>query len=248
MVLAARSLGIPAALAEADAHLGLANRLALPFAQRVFLAYPLPGRSEPRFRVVGRSIPARSQAVPRHEARRLFDLPEEGSVLLVYGALAGATALNELVLQAFGDAGPAVLHLAGRRDYESMRALVRREDYRLLPETEHFGAALSAADLVVARSGGSVWELAAAGTPAILVPYPFATGDHQAKNAQHFVDAGGALMVRESELPTVPGLVRTLLGDPARRARMAAAMRAAARPDAAAEIADELIALAASKR
>jgi UDP-N-acetylglucosamine--N-acetylmuramyl-(pentapeptide) pyrophosphoryl-undecaprenol N-acetylglucosamine transferase len=86
--------------------------------------------------------------------------------------------------------------------------------------------------------------VAAAGRPAIFVPYPFATGDHQALNAQHFVRAGGAIMVRELDLDDVPELVRSLLEDPARRALMSEAMLSAARPDAAAEIADALIALA----
>ena len=115
----------------------------------------------------------------------------------------------------------------------------------MLPETERFGAALSAVDLVLARSGSSVWEVAAAGRPAILVPYPFATGDHQALNAQHFVRAGGAIMVRELDLDDVPELVRSLLDDPARCARMSMAMLAAAKPDAADEIADDLLLLAA---
>ncbi len=71
------------------------------------------------------------------------------------------------------------------------------------------------------------------------MPYPFATGDHQALNAQHFVDAGGAIMVRELDLDDVPELVRSLLGDPARLERMGEAMLQAARPHAADEIADE---------
>jgi UDP-N-acetylglucosamine--N-acetylmuramyl-(pentapeptide) pyrophosphoryl-undecaprenol N-acetylglucosamine transferase len=78
------------------------------------------------------------------------------------------------------------------------------------------------------------------------VPYPFATGDHQALNAQHFVRAGGAIMVRELDLDDVPSLVRTLLEDRARLQRMSEAMLRASRPGAAAEIADALIELAAS--
>ncbi|HVW89112.1 MAG TPA: glycosyltransferase, partial [Gaiellaceae bacterium] len=121
-----------------------------------------------------------------------------------------------------------------------------RPDYVAIAETDRFGAALSACDLVVARSGGSVWEVAASGTPAILVPYPFATHDHQAGNAQHFVRAGGAIMVRELDLDDVPELVRSLLDDPERLAEMGEAMLRAARPNAAGEIADELIALASA--
>jgi UDP-N-acetylglucosamine--N-acetylmuramyl-(pentapeptide) pyrophosphoryl-undecaprenol N-acetylglucosamine transferase len=244
MVLAAATMRIPAALTEADAHLGVANRLALPFAKRAFLAYPLDGHDGEKFRVVGRPIPPRAWTIPKEEAREIFELPDDVPVLLVAGGLVGAHSINELVAEAFGKVGPAILHLSGRRDYESLRKRVRRPDYRLVPETERIGAAYSAADLVLSRAGSSVWELAAAGRPAILVPYPFATADHQARNAEHFVRAGGAIMVRDLDLEDVPDLVRSLLDDPPRLARMGAAMLRAARPAAAEEIAEELIELA----
>jgi UDP-N-acetylglucosamine--N-acetylmuramyl-(pentapeptide) pyrophosphoryl-undecaprenol N-acetylglucosamine transferase len=244
MVLAASTLRIPAALSEADAHFGLANRLAAPFAQRIFLAYPLDVRRRGRVRVVGRPIPARSRPYPQEEGREIFELPQEGRVLGVFGALAGAKSLNEFVVETWGASGPAILHVTGRRDYEAVRRRVKRRDYRVVRETDRFGAALSAADLVLARSGSTVWEIAAAGRPAILVPYPFATGDHQARNAEHFVRAGGAIMVRELDIDDVPELVRSLLDDPARLRKMGEAMRAAARPNAAEEIADELVAMA----
>jgi UDP-N-acetylglucosamine--N-acetylmuramyl-(pentapeptide) pyrophosphoryl-undecaprenol N-acetylglucosamine transferase len=165
-------------------------------------------------------------------------------VLGIFGALAGARALNEFVVETWAERGPAVLHITGRRDYDLVRSRVKRPDYRVVPETERFGAAISATDLVLARSGSSVWEIAAAGRPAIFVPYPFATADHQAKNADHFARAGGAITVRELERASVPDLVRSLLGDPDRLARMGDAMRRAARPEAADEIADRLLALA----
>jgi UDP-N-acetylglucosamine--N-acetylmuramyl-(pentapeptide) pyrophosphoryl-undecaprenol N-acetylglucosamine transferase len=244
MVVAAATLRIPAAIAEADAHLGLANRLAQPFAKRVFLAYPLPGRDGSRYRVVGRPIPARARSVPKAEAREIFELPADGPVLLVTGALAGARALNDLVVESFGEVGPAILHLSGERDYPLLRRRLKRHDYRLLPQTDRIGAAYSAADLVLGRAGSSVWEIAAAGKPAVLVPYPFATGDHQAKNAEYFVRAGGAIMVREIDLDDVPDRVRSLLGDQRRLERMGAAMLRAAKPDAADDIAEGLIELA----
>jgi UDP-N-acetylglucosamine--N-acetylmuramyl-(pentapeptide) pyrophosphoryl-undecaprenol N-acetylglucosamine transferase len=243
MVFAASTLGIPTALTEADAHLGLANRLAAPFARRIFLAYPIETRHRGKARVVGRPIPAGSLAVPQDEAREIFELPQDRRVLGVFGALAGAKALNDFVAETWGGSGPPILHLTGQRDFETVRRRVQRDDYRVLPETERFGAAISAADLVLARSGSTVWEVAAAGRPAILVPYPFATGDHQARNAEHFVRAGGAIMVRELDLADVPELVRSLLDDPDRLQKMSDAMVRAARPDAAAEIADELVAM-----
>jgi UDP-N-acetylglucosamine--N-acetylmuramyl-(pentapeptide) pyrophosphoryl-undecaprenol N-acetylglucosamine transferase len=243
MVSAARLLRIPAALLEADAELGLANRLAAPLARRVFCAFPLDGREEPKYRVVGRPIPARSRAPARKQARELFGLPPEGPVVLVFGGSQGARTLNEAAYEAFAEEGPAILQLAGERDYADLERRPRRDDYRLLAFTEEFGAALAAADLAVARAGGSVWELAAAGKPALLVPYPYATADHQAKNARYFERGGGAVVVPEAELD-LGRQVQELLGEPERLAAMGSAMLALAKPDAADVVAEELIALA----
>ena len=241
MVYAAWRKRIPAALTEADAHLGLANRLAAPFARRVFLAYPVAGRSGARYEVVGRPVRPVDE-VPQAEARRRFELPEEGPVVLVFGGSQGARALNDLAVEAWGAAGPAVLHLCGERYAEELMGRELRPDYRLLPWTDDFAAALAASDLVVARAGGSVWEVAAAGKAAVLVPSPNVTADHQTKNARHFEAAGGAVVVPEPELARVPAVVAELLADDARLSEMAAAMRRAARPGAADVIAEELIA------
>ena len=235
---------LPSALLEADAHLGLANRLVVPFARSVFLSFPIPGREGPKYRVTGRPIPARSRALPQAEARRLFELPEGGPVLLVFGGSLGARRLNELAIDAFAAAGPAVLHLCGTRDYDELRTRVTRTDYRLYAFTEEFGAALGASDLVLARAGGSVWELAAAGRPAVLVPGLFATADHQTKNARYFEEAGAAVVVPEQDAGRAADVVRSLLADPVRLAEMSSAMLSVARPHAADEIAEELIALA----
>jgi UDP-N-acetylglucosamine--N-acetylmuramyl-(pentapeptide) pyrophosphoryl-undecaprenol N-acetylglucosamine transferase len=248
MVLAARLRGIPTALTEADAHLGFANRLAAPFARRVFLAYAIDGRSGSKYRVVGRPIPVAHLGAERDAGRARFGLPSERPVLAVFGGLAGAQALNDFAVEAFGPSGPAVLHVSGARDYEALRPRVSREDYVLVPATDDFGAALAAADVAISRAGGTVWELAAAGTPAILVPYPHATADHQTLNARHFEAGGGAVVVDQSELALVPALVDELLSDAERLARMSGAMRALARPDAADVVADELVALAESRR
>ncbi|HSB37524.1 MAG TPA: UDP-N-acetylglucosamine--N-acetylmuramyl-(pentapeptide) pyrophosphoryl-undecaprenol N-acetylglucosamine transferase [Gaiellaceae bacterium] len=247
MVVAAARRRLPTALTEADAHLGLANRLAAPFAKRVFLSFPIPGREPPKYVVTGRPIPARSRPLPREEARRKLDLPGEGPVLLVAGGSQGARALNDLAVEAFGAAGPAVIHLSGEREHERLRGLVSREDYRLLPFMDDYGAVLGAVDLAVSRAGGGTWELAAAGIPAVLVPYPFGTADHQTKNARYFQAAGGAILIPETGLGRVPETVRSLLDDPRRLEAMSTAMRRVAKPDAAETIAEELTALAAAR-
>jgi len=247
MVLAARLEGIPCALTEADAHLGLANRLAAPLAERVFLALPLDRHGE-KYRAVGRPIPAASRPVEREEARSRLGLAADARVVLVFGGSLGARLLNDLALDAWADAGPAVIHLCGERDYPELQGRASRPDYILQPFIEEIGVAYGAADIVLARAGGSVWELAAAGLPAVLVPGAFATGQHQEKNACWFADAGGAVVVPEAEAARAPRVVEELLGDADRLAAMAAAMRAVAKPDAAEEIADELVSLAAARR
>jgi UDP-N-acetylglucosamine--N-acetylmuramyl-(pentapeptide) pyrophosphoryl-undecaprenol N-acetylglucosamine transferase len=248
MIVAARLLRIPAALTEADAHLGLANRLAAPFAQRLLLAYEIPGRTGAKTRVVGRPIPLAHRDGSRVEGRRHFGLPADGPVVAVFGALAGARSLNEMALAAWGAAGPAVLHVCGERDYESLRWRVSRDGYALVAQTDHFGDALAAADLAVSRAGGTVWELAAAGVPSVLVPYPHATADHQTLNARHFERGGGAIVVPDAEVDRIPVLVEELLADPQRLASMHEAMLSLARPAAADAVADELVALAERRR
>jgi UDP-N-acetylglucosamine--N-acetylmuramyl-(pentapeptide) pyrophosphoryl-undecaprenol N-acetylglucosamine transferase len=247
MVLAARLSRIPCALTEADAHLGLANRLAAPLAERVFLALPLGLRGE-KYRAVGRPIPAASRAVERSEARGRLGLAADARVVLVFGGSLGARLLNELALDAWAEAGPAVVHLCGERDYPDLSSRVTRSDYILRPFMDEIGVSYGAADIALARAGGSVWELAAAGLPAVLVPGAFATGNHQEKNANWFVEAGGAVVVPEADATRAPHVVEELLGDPDRLAAMAVAMRAVAKPDAAEEIADELVSLAAARR
>ena len=243
MVLAARLRGIPCALTEADAHLGLANRLAAPLADRVFLALPV-GRDGEKYRAVGRPIPANSLPRPRVESRAAFGLAPDAGVVLIFGGSLGARLLNDVALDAWAESGPAVIHLCGERDYSRLSDRATRADYILRPFIEEIGLAYGAADIVLARAGGSVWELAAAGLPAVLVPGEFATGAHQEKNARWFVDAGGAVVVPEAQADTAPRVIEELLANPSRLDAMAAAMRAAAKPDAAEEIADELVGLA----
>ncbi len=246
MIVAAWRKRIPAALTESDAYLGLTNRLAARFARRIYLAYELPDRRGAKYRVVGRPIPANAQPWDRLAARAQLGLPAEERVLLIAGARAGARALNELAVEAFGAVGPPILHVSGERDFDWLRPRVTRRDYRVVPVLDGLGAAYGACDLAIMRSGSTVWELAAAGLPAILVPYPFATADHQTLNARHFARGGGAILVPETDLGQVPEIARSLLDDPDRLDLMAERIRALAKPDAARVIAEELIEFASA--
>jgi UDP-N-acetylglucosamine--N-acetylmuramyl-(pentapeptide) pyrophosphoryl-undecaprenol N-acetylglucosamine transferase len=249
--LAALTRRVPLALSEADSHLGIANRLLAPFARRVFLAFPLDGRDGERYEVTGRPIPPGTVGADRDAARRRFGIPAGASCLLVFGGSLGARRLNEAALEAFGRAAPFhVLHASGRRDHDSLRrrldAMGAPPHYRLEPYIEPFADAYAAADLACARAGGSVFELAAAGLPSILVPYPHATADHQTGNARWMADGGAAVVVPDAELDA-DRLAReagALIGDRERLARMAAAALALSRPDAAERIAAGILELA----
>ncbi|CAB4871027.1 unannotated protein [freshwater metagenome] len=245
--LAASRRRIPLVLTEADSHLGLTNRLLAPRARRVCLAFPIAGREGDRYRVTGRPVPP--PASDRRAARERFGLGEKDRVLLVFGGSLGARSVNQATLKAFAapDCRLRVLHAGGERDLPALRAALGEPappHYDLRGFIDDFGQALLAADLVVARSGGSVFEVAAHGCPAILVPYPHAAGDHQAGNARWMEQAGAAIVIRDEELTgaRLRAEVDALFADTQRLAAMAAASRALARPDAAQAIAGELLA------
>jgi UDP-N-acetylglucosamine--N-acetylmuramyl-(pentapeptide) pyrophosphoryl-undecaprenol N-acetylglucosamine transferase len=246
--LAALTLRIPLVLTEADSHLGLTNRALAPLARRVCLAFALPRRSGARYRVTGRPIPPVQHDRPAARAR--FGLSPEEFCVLIFGGSLGARSINQAAIAAFGgehppEPGLRVLHVCGRRDYPELRErpLPAGYDLREYMQLEEFAAALAAADLVVARSGGSVFEIAAHGVPAILVPYPHAAADHQSSNARWMSDGGAAIVIPDEELDAerLARVVRELLVDRPRLHAMAAAAQRLARPDAARDVAAELL-------
>ena len=250
---AALALRVPLVLTEADSHLGLTNRLLAPFARRVCLAFPLAGREGPRYRLTGRPVPPIE--VGREAARERHGLAEGESCVLVFGGSLGSLTINEAALEAFAQVplrGLRVLHVCGRRDYELLSTRELRAGYELIPylELPDFEVALAAADLAVARAGGSVFELAAHGLPAVLVPYPHAAADHQSSNARWMERGGAAIVIEDAELSAVrlEAEVTALLADEGRLEAMAAASRALARPDAAADVAAEVLAAAGGRR
>jgi UDP-N-acetylglucosamine--N-acetylmuramyl-(pentapeptide) pyrophosphoryl-undecaprenol N-acetylglucosamine transferase len=245
--VAALSMRIPLVLTEADSHLGLTNRMLAPLARRVCLAFPLAGREGRRYRVTGR--PVLLTANERLQARRRFGIEPDATCVLVFGGSLGARSINLAAVEAFAEAPFHVLHVSGRRDHPELAALKLRSGYDLREylDLADFADALQAADLVLARAGGSVFEIAAHGLPAILVPYPHASADHQSANARWMSDAGAALVIPDAELDArrLGDEVQALLADRDRLAAMAAAAAGLARPDAAREVAQELLEAAA---
>jgi UDP-N-acetylglucosamine--N-acetylmuramyl-(pentapeptide) pyrophosphoryl-undecaprenol N-acetylglucosamine transferase len=241
--VAALARRTPLVLTEADSHLGLTNRLLAPFARRVCLSFPIDGRDGSRYRVTGRPIPPHK--AERASAREHFGIAPDELCVVVFGGSLGARTVNDAALDAFTSGAFHVLHVCGRRDFQelSQRQLPPGYDLREYLDIDEFTAALAAGDLVVARAGGSIFEIAAHGLPAILVPYPHASADHQSTNARWMAEAGAAVVIEDSEL-SAAGLARevaALLSNPSRLAAMASASRRLARPDAAREIAGELM-------
>src|SRR3954454_8047938 len=237
--LAATLKHIPLVLSEADSHLGLTNRALASSAERVCLAFPLAARNGAKYLVTGRAVPP--TYTDRAHARAQLGIAPEETCVLVFGGSLGARSINTAAPIAFKDAPYRVVHVAGTRDYKDLAS--PGPHYVLLEYLTPFGIALAAADAAVARAGGSVFELAQYGLPAVLIPYPHASADHQTTNARWMADRGAARILRDDEL--TPDRLRAetdaLLAD---RDEMSSAARAIARPDAAHAIAREVLAAA----
>jgi UDP-N-acetylglucosamine--N-acetylmuramyl-(pentapeptide) pyrophosphoryl-undecaprenol N-acetylglucosamine transferase len=240
----------PLVLTEADSHLGLANRLLAGRARRVCLAFPIAGREGPRYELTGRPVPAAVLGGDRAAARERFGVRPDDRCLLAMGGSQGARSINQCAVAAFAERPGRdfhVVHLSGRRDFAALEqrlaAAPHRERYTLLAFEPDLGDALAACDLVVGRSGGSIFELTAAGRPAVLVPYPHASAGHQEKNAAWMVEAGAATTIADAELSAerLADEVGSLFGDEPRLAAMTAASVSLAMPDAARRIADAVL-------
>lgn len=251
--LAAVLTGTPLVLTEADSHLGLANRLLAGRARRVCLAFPIAGREGERYLVTGRPVPKAVLEADRAAARERYGIASAARCLLVFGGSQGAKSVNLAAVEAFAESEGRefhVLHIAGRRDFAEVQsrlaAASHHDRYTLLEYEPNLGDALAAADLVLARSGGSIFEVIAAGRPAILVPYPFATADHQTANAEWMWSGGAATVIPDAELDAerLRIEVTAVLEDVSRLEAMAASARGLARPDAARRIADEVLEVA----
>ena len=248
-LMAARLCGVPLAVHEQNAMPGVTNRLLSRLATRVFLSLPdATGAFQARKCVItGNPVRESIVALGDMEGREF-----SGRRLLVMGGSQGARAINSVILASLGrllDSGVEIRHQTGPGDLERVRAGYSAHGFDssgVTPFIEDVAGAYAWADLVLCRAGAtSVAELAVAGKPAVLIPFPHATHDHQTCNAQVMADLGAALLVPENSIGQrdVGGLLIELLRDPARLKDMAGQARSCARPDAAARVAREIQAL-----
>ncbi|WP_145943253.1 undecaprenyldiphospho-muramoylpentapeptide beta-N-acetylglucosaminyltransferase [Corynebacterium glyciniphilum] len=246
--LAAKSLGVPIVVHEANARAGMSNKLGVRLGGRALAATADSGLDAD---VVG--IPVRDSLLAldrqalRAEAREFFGLDEDGPVLLVTGGSQGASSINAAVSGAagtFADAGIGVLHAYGRKnEAPSVPSADGAPAYVAVPYIDRMDLALSAADMVLCRSGAmTVAEISACGLPAVYVPLPHGNGE-QELNARPVVAAGGGVIVPDAELD--PGRVARevvpLLRDKERLRRAGDAAAAAGHRDAADRIAEIVI-------
>lgn len=262
--LAAALAGIPLVLHEQNAVPGLANKVLSRWARTVCVTYASsvdrlawPSRAF----VTGNPVRAAVASADRAAGRKALKLRKTDLVLLVFGGSRGARHINTAMLDLYKRLSDIpkvrVVHVAGPAEIESVReslkVLAPTADgfWRAFDYIDGMGDALAAADLVVCRAGATTLaELAVLGRPALLVPYPYATDDHQTMNAFALVAAGAATSVRDGELdtPVFGDEVVRLLTHAGTRADMAAAARSLARPMAAHAVAEAAIEAAAERR
>jgi len=247
-MLAAASLRIPTLVQEQNAIPGLTNRVLRRLARRVALAHESPSCRTPKHVVTGNPVRPEFFGIAPWT-------PHDPACLLVLGGSQGARALTSRVMEALGllgDVAPslrAVIQTGPRWEAEA-RELAK--DLAVEVEIEAYvhdvPRRLEEASFVLCRAGAStVAEVCAAGRPALLVPFPFAAGDHQTANAVALARQGAAEWVAEADLSAerLAARLRRAMAEPAELSRLATAARSLARQDAAARIVDlaEAIAL-----
>ncbi len=241
--VAARLAGKPLLIHEQNAIAGFSNRLLARIATRVMEAFP--GTFAPRTGAISTGNPVRAEI-------RALPLPQERAPaaddrlrVLVLGGSLGAVAINRLLPQALqllaADQRPLLRHQVGRNNLEQAReayaqaGLTLGDDCQVLPFIDDMAAAYDWADLVICRAGATtVCEIAAAGKPAIFIPFPHAVDDHQTHNAQWLSNAGAAVLIQQRDLNAqdLAGLLDNFSRDRASLLAMAIGARALARPEA----------------
>lgn len=250
--LAAWLSGRPLVIHEQNAKPGLTNKLLAPLARYVLTGLDAPLRAGKKKQFVGNPIRSAIAALP--EPTKRYAGRQGRARLLVIGGSLGARTLNQRVPEALSQLAdherPEVLHQAGARTLQMAQDAYANAgvsaDVREF--IDDMAEAYQWCDLVICRAGAlTVSELAAAGLPAILVPYPYAVDDHQSANAEFLCQAGGAERRADAELNAdwLAAKLRALLADRRRLLTMAEASRSVGRPDAAEQVADRCLEVAA---
>jgi len=230
-VMAGKMRGVPTFIHESNAIPGKANRMTARMVRAVLLGFKecAPFFPKARTELTGTPIRKELQPMDKKLAREKLGLREDRPTVLVMGGSQGATGINQAVIKALPllhETAFQVIHLAGTRDERLVADNYQREKIPAYVGAFHHAMEVvySASDFAIARSGAaSLAELAAFSLPAILIPYPYAAEDHQTRNAEIFVRAGAALLLKESDLTAelLAQKIRELLDHPQQRQRLA---------------------------
>src|SRR5213596_4329073 len=245
-VLAGRIRGIATFIHESNAVPGKANRWTARLVNAVMLGFKECAPFFPKTRTEITGTPVRTDLVrlDRADARRKLGLQQDLMTLLVMGGSQGASGINQAMIKALPflrGASVQVIHLSGARDECLVSDNYRRENVpaRIAAFHHRMEEAYSAADLVVARAGAaSLAEFAAFSLPGILIPFPYATDDHQTRNAEIYARVQAAILLKESEVSgeLLARKIRELIEDPERIQQMAANSSRLAPQDAAGRV------------
>ena len=242
-IVAGRLRGASTFIHESNAIPGKANRLTARMVRAVLLGFKecAPFFPKSHTEITGTPIRTELQRVDRPVAREALGLRGDLPTLLVMGGSQGASGINQAMIKSLPslrDHHLQVIHLSGNRDERLVADNYRRENIPafVAPFHHRMEEVYSAADLAIARAGAaSLAEVAAFALPSVLVPFPYATDDHQTRNAEVFVRAGAALLVKEGEIQgdLLALRIKELMADPAKLRAMSDASRRLAPTDAA---------------
>jgi UDP-N-acetylglucosamine--N-acetylmuramyl-(pentapeptide) pyrophosphoryl-undecaprenol N-acetylglucosamine transferase len=240
-VVAASTMRVPTFLHEQNSVPGRVNRLVSRFPTETFVTFPAAEKRLPGAAWIG--MPTRRELFGASREDALHSLGLRPPVALIFGGSGGALKLNLAAEEAFRGSTPyTVVQISGRRDFP--RLSTGNPRHIILEYVDDIWHYLAAADVVVSRAGaGSLFDTAAVGRPAILVPFPYATGGHQLHNARYFTEKGAAELLLDSEVTaaTLRGRVEDLLENDKQRGELAGRMRALATPGATDEVASRLL-------
>ena len=199
-ILAARWQKIPAIIHESNYIPGKVTKFLSRWCDAVALGFAGTSKYLPQTETVHVGTPVRSQFLKPQSLD--LDLPDDAVMILVVGGSQGAVSVNKLVREAAAtwlDLGAYVVHLTGQNDPDADS--LKHPNYISVPFSDNMAGLLQRADLAISRAGaGTITELAFTGTPAVLIPYPYAAEDHQTYNAQEYKDAGAGVVYQQSEL------------------------------------------------
>lgn len=253
---AAKKMGVPLVVHEQNSVMGMANKYLAKTARAVALTYEVAGApvaDKEKLVVTGNPVRSSVLTSTREEGRSMLGIPEEASMLLVFGGSLGARHLNAAISSMKKDLlaidNLYVVHITGPKELEAVEAVLalteeEKKRYLVMGYQNRMGETMAACDMVVSRAGAtSLAEISARCIPAILVPFPFATADHQTTNARSYVQAGAAWMMADDMVETTEfkELVLTFVDDEKARLKMSEAARGFETGNAASKLADVVL-------